>query len=168
MRGKGILRPPMTSSPPVDNSAASGDVVVVGSINVDFVVRAPSLPAPGETVTGGSFERHFGGKGANQAVAAARLGARVTLVGAVGDDELGDASLADLRGEGVDVSRVARLGGTTTGVALIVVESLPFSGWAAGGSLIFGGVVVLATLAFSVARLRMTPGSTLDKGRSAG
>ena len=62
---------------------------MVGSINVDLVVRLAHLPAPGETVTGGTFARHFGGKGANQAVAAARLGAAVTLVGAVGDDAFG-------------------------------------------------------------------------------
>ena len=83
------------------------DVIVVGSINVDLVVRA-SLPGAGETVSGGTFERHFGGKGANQAVAAARLGARATLVGAVGDDDAGRASLANLRAEHVDVAAVPR------------------------------------------------------------
>jgi ribokinase len=99
------------------------DVVVVGSINVDFMVRGSRLPGAGETVGGGTLARHFGGKGANQAVAAARLGARVALVGAVGDDELGAASLADLQAEGIDVARVARVRGTTTGVALIVVDA---------------------------------------------
>jgi len=99
------------------------DVVVVGSINVDFVVRTSKLPGAGETVSGGTFEQHFGGKGANQAVAAARLGARVALVGAVGDDEVGASSLVDLRTEGIDVERVARLPGTATGVALIVVDA---------------------------------------------
>ena len=74
-------------------------------------------------MTGGIFERYFGGKGANQAVAAARLGARVTMVGAVGDDEFGRASLADLRSEGVDVSGVRMLAGSTTGVAVIVVDA---------------------------------------------
>ena len=69
---------------------------MVGSINVDMVVSAARLPAPGETVLGGTFARHFGGKGANQAVAAARLGASVTFVGAVGSDEVGNESLADL------------------------------------------------------------------------
>jgi ribokinase len=98
------------------------DVVVVGSINVDFVVRGSRLPGAGETVSGGTFERHFGGKGANQAVAAARLGAHVALVGAVGDDELGAASLADLQVEGIDVDRVSRVRGMATGVALIVVD----------------------------------------------
>ena len=98
------------------------DVIVVGSINVDFVVRTARLPGPGETVTGGRFERHFGGKGANQAVAAARLGAGVALIGAVGDDALGLAALADLRAEGVDAAGVLRLRGQATGAALIVVD----------------------------------------------
>ena len=74
----------------------AGEVLVVGSINVDLVVRAPRLPAPGETVSGGTFARHHGGKGANQAVAAARAGATVTMIGAVGDDEFGQSALVDL------------------------------------------------------------------------
>jgi ribokinase len=98
-------------------------VVVVGSINADLVVSVPSLPGPGETVTGGRFARHGGGKGANQAVAAARLGADVALVGAVGDDEMGSAALAELAAEGIDVSAVARLAGEATGVALIMVDA---------------------------------------------
>jgi ribokinase len=81
------------------------------------------LPVAGQTVTGGVFERHFGGKGANQAVAAARLGARVAMVGAVGDDESGRASLAELGNEGVDVSGVRLSAGSATGVALIVVDA---------------------------------------------
>jgi ribokinase len=103
--------------------ARAADIVVVGSINVDFVVRTATLPRPGETVSRGTFERFFGGKGANQAVAAARLGARVTLVGAVGDDRLADDSLMDLAGEGIDASRVSRVRDMATGVALIVVDA---------------------------------------------
>jgi ribokinase len=99
------------------------EVLVVGSINVDFVVRVERLPRTGETVTGGSFARHHGGKGANQAVAAARLGAAVTFVGAVGEDEPGRSALADLRAEGIDVDGVALLAGTHTGVAFIVVDA---------------------------------------------
>lgn len=98
----------------------TGRVIVVGSVNVDLVVRAPRLPAPGETVTGGTFARSDGGKGGNQAVAAARLGARVSIVGAVGDDELGGQARAALAREGVDVSELATLPGAT-GVALVVV-----------------------------------------------
>jgi len=98
------------------------DVLIVGSINVDFVVRASVLPGAGETVTGGTFERHGGGKGANQAVAVARLGARVGLVGAVGADEAGTHSLEELTSEGVDVSRVVHMDDAATGIALIMVD----------------------------------------------
>jgi ribokinase len=97
-------------------------VVVVGSVNVDLVVSVARLPRAGETVAGGAFARHGGGKGANQAVAAARLGAQVAIVGAVGADELGDEALAELAGEGIDVDHVARLEGVPTGVAAIVVD----------------------------------------------
>ena len=69
-------------------------VVVVGSINVDLVVAVARLPAAGETVAGGRFAHHGGGKRANQAVAAARLGAAVSFVGAVGDDDMGDEAVA--------------------------------------------------------------------------
>src|SRR5919197_6775048 len=72
-----------------------GRVVVVGSVNADLVVAVDRLPGPGETVAGGRFARHGGGKGANQAVAAARLGARVTMIGAIGADELGDAAVRE-------------------------------------------------------------------------
>ena len=97
-------------------------VVVVGSINVDLVVTADRLPRPGETVLGGRYARHFGGKGANQAVAAARAGATVLMVGAVGDDRFGDESLQALTDEGVDVSRVRRVD-LPTGVAIIAVAT---------------------------------------------
>ncbi len=97
-------------------------VVVVGAINVDLVVVAPRLPGPGETVVGGGLQTFGGGKGANAAVAAARVGARVRLIGAVGDDDTGAAALADLAAEGIDVSGVAVLPAESTGVALIVVD----------------------------------------------
>ena len=97
-------------------------VVVVGSVNVDMVVHAERLPGPGETVAGGRLERSGGGKGANQAVAAARAGAAVALIGAVGDDDLGAEALAALRAEHVDVDAVPQLAGVATGVALIVVN----------------------------------------------
>jgi ribokinase len=102
------------SDPPV--------VIVVGAINVDLVVVAPRLPGPGETVVGGGLQTFGGGKGANAAVAAARAGAKVRLIGAVGDDQTGATALADLRNEGVDVGDVAVLAGEPTGVALIVVD----------------------------------------------
>jgi ribokinase len=97
-------------------------VLVVGSINVDITVHADRLPGPGETVAGGRLERAGGGKGANQAVAAARAGGAVSLVGAVGDDDLGTDALEALRSEGIDVTAVLRLDGVATGVALIVVD----------------------------------------------
>lgn len=93
---------------------------MIGSINVDLVVFVPHLPTPGETVLGSGFERHFGGKGANQAVAAARAGAGVSMIGAVGRDANGDESLDQLVREGVDVARVRRVE-EPTGVALITV-----------------------------------------------
>src|SRR4051794_8476148 len=99
-----------------------GSVVVVGSINVDVVVTLDRLPAPGETVIGGRFARHGGGKGANQAVAAARAGADVRFVGAVGADDFGADAVAELAREGIDVSGIARLEDEATGVALIAVD----------------------------------------------
>lgn len=103
-------------------SDSNGRVFVVGSINVDVVVRVPRLPAPGETIAGGELERHGGGKGANQAVAAARAGARVHMIGAVGDDDFGRAAIEELTDEGIDCSGVAVLGGAATGVAAITVD----------------------------------------------
>ncbi len=97
-------------------------VVVVGAINVDLVVAAPRLPGPGETVVGGGLQTYGGGKGANAAVAAARAGATVRLIGAVGADDTGTAALSELGREGVDISDVAVLAGESTGVALIVVD----------------------------------------------
>jgi ribokinase len=98
-------------------------VVVVGAINVDFVVAADRLPAPGETVVGSGLARHGGGKGANAAVAAARAGAAVRLIGAVGADDTATSALGDLREADVDVTGVAVLEDEATGVALIVVDS---------------------------------------------
>jgi ribokinase len=98
-------------------------VVVVGSVNADLVVSVAQLPRAGETVTGGTFARYGGGKGANQAVAAARAGARVAMVGAVGADDLGDEALRELAAEGIDVAAVARLDAVATGVAAIVVDA---------------------------------------------
>lgn len=100
-----------------------GVVAVVGSVNVDEVVRVEHLPREGETVSGGTFARHGGGKGANQAVAAARAGAATRMVGCVGEDPLGDGALAELRAAGVDVEHVARTSEAATGVALIVVDA---------------------------------------------
>jgi ribokinase len=99
----------------------AANVVVVGSVNVDMVFRVPSLPDPGETVTGGTFSRGPGGKGANAAVAAARLGARTWFAGLVGHDELGHQAREELEAAGVDVSLVGERP-SPTGVAGIVVD----------------------------------------------
>ena len=98
----------------------SGRVIVVGSVNVDLVVSVPRLPGPGETVVGRSFEVHDGGKGANQAAAAARLGAPTWLVGAVGPDDHGRRACTSLAAAGVNVERVATAT-SPTGVAAIMV-----------------------------------------------
>src|SRR6188508_3486279 len=94
-------------------------IVVVGSVNLDLVVRVARLPEPGETVGGGTFARVPGGKGANQAVACARLGAEVTMIGAVGSDPLADDALAGLRDAGVRLDVVES--DAPTGIALILV-----------------------------------------------
>jgi ribokinase len=101
--------------------AMSASVCVVGSVNVDLVVRAERLPRPGETVLGGRFEVHDGGKGANQAVAGARAGAAVAMIGAVGADDHGRRALAALEAEGIDTGGMRRLDDQPTGVALISV-----------------------------------------------
>jgi ribokinase len=100
----------------------TGSVVVIGAINVDLVVSGAPLPAPGETVTGGVFAQHHGGKGGNQAVAAARAlgGHGVVMIGAVGNDSFGHDALDALRAEGVATS-VSMRPGVPTGVALICV-----------------------------------------------
>ena len=97
-------------------------VLVIGSSNTDLVCRATRIPAPGETIAGRSFATFAGGKGANQAVAAARAGAAVTFVGAHGGDDFGPARRADLAAEGIDVSHMRRVAGVSSGVASIVVD----------------------------------------------
>jgi ribokinase len=98
------------------------DIVVVGSLNMDLVVRVGSLPAAGETVAGGDLQTIPGGKGANQAVAAARLGAQVAMIGRVGADAFGERLRGSLRDAGVDVSPIAMDPSTVTGTAVIEVS----------------------------------------------
>ncbi len=98
-------------------------ITVVGSVNLDFVASAAKLPAPGETVTGATLARHPGGKGANQVLAARRLGADVALVGRVGADAMADEALALLKRDGVDLSGCVADAGAATGVALIAVSA---------------------------------------------
>ncbi|MBN3783825.1 ribokinase, partial [Burkholderia sp. Ac-20345] len=97
-------------------------IAVVGSVNIDLVTRAPRLPVPGETLLGTDFQTVHGGKGANQAVAAARLGASVAMIGCVGDDAFGARLHDALAAEGIDVAHLDRIGGTSTGVATITVD----------------------------------------------
>jgi ribokinase len=97
-------------------------VIVVGSLNIDHVVHAPRHPEIGETILGSDFRTFFGGKGANQAVAASRCGASVAIVGRVGADALGDAILQNLHAEGIDLAYVQRDSEAATGVAQIVVD----------------------------------------------
>jgi ribokinase len=98
-------------------------IVVVGSSNTDMVVKAARIPAPGETVLGGAFVMAPGGKGANQAVAAARLGAEVSLVARLGTDSLGDEAVAGYVRDGILTDLVIRDPDRPTGVALIIVDA---------------------------------------------
>ncbi len=96
-------------------------ILVVGSINMDLVVRVPHAPAPGETVLGGDFETFPGGKGANQAVAASRMGAEVTMVGRVGNDDFGNTLIQGLVDNNVKTTHVVKDHEAASGVALIAV-----------------------------------------------
>ena len=98
-------------------------IVVVGSSNTDMIIKADRIPAPGETVVGGSFATAPGGKGANQAVAAARAGGDVVFVARVGDDMLGKQAIDGYVKEGIDVSLIQKDPKLATGVALIMVDS---------------------------------------------
>jgi ribokinase len=105
-------------------SSANGQsprVLVVGSINMDLVVRSPRLPRPGETITGHDLREIPGGKGANQAVAAARLGAQVRMIGRVGDDAFGTRLRESLSRHGVDTTHVVHTPGCGSGVAVVAV-----------------------------------------------
>jgi ribokinase len=99
------------------------DIVVVGSLNADLVTRIERFPGPGETVAGRDFQVHPGGKGANQAVAAARLRGRVHMVGRTGRDAHGDLLIESLRRSGVDVEPVVRDESAPTGLALITIDA---------------------------------------------
>lgn len=111
------------STSAAENSHRPPRVCVVGSVNMDLVVRAPRIPTPGESIMGRSFETFPGGKGANQAVAAARLGASVVLLGCIGNEAHGHQIAQTLHHEGIDLSRMLqRRDKTPTGVALITVD----------------------------------------------
>jgi ribokinase len=107
---------------PDEGETSLGRVLVAGAINTDLVGSVERTPAAGETVTGRSFDIFGGGKGANQAVAARRSGAAVSLVGAVGDDDFGTQREAELLAEGIDIRSVVRRDNASSGVALILVD----------------------------------------------
>jgi ribokinase len=112
----------MSAAERADQVLGGAAVAVVASLNVDHIVRAPRIPVPGETLMGSSAHRELGGKGGNQAVAAARLGAAVAAIGCVGMDEDGDEYLAALQAEDIDVSAVSRVADVPTGRAAITVD----------------------------------------------
>lgn len=99
------------------------EITIVGSFVTDLMSRSPRLPCPGETVMGGPFSMGPGGKGANQAVAAARLGAKVNILVSLGTDEFGDLAFANLAQEGISLEYIKRANGVPTGTALIIVDS---------------------------------------------
>jgi ribokinase len=111
----------MSGADPERSAGRPPSICVVGSVNLDLVVRCSSLPRPGETLGGATFERVPGGKGANQAVACARLGAEVRMVAAVGRDPFADEALAGLRAAGVELD--LQVVDAPTGVALITVDA---------------------------------------------
>ncbi|RDW18105.1 ribokinase [Oceanobacillus arenosus] len=97
-------------------------VCVIGSLNMDLTMTTKKMPKQGETVIGEHFETYPGGKGANQAVAAARLGANVTMIGAVGTDAFGDSLLKSLSQEGINVEGISKISDVATGVASIIMS----------------------------------------------
>jgi ribokinase len=104
------------------NSSKPGRILVVGSLNMDMVVRVHHHPQAGETVVGDKFSHYPGGKGANQAVAAARLGGTVGMIGKVGTDRFGDELIRSVAGDGVDAGLILRDDTSPTGVAMITVD----------------------------------------------
>ena len=137
-------------------------VIVVGSVNVDLVATVDHLPAPGETVTGGRFAQHHGGKGGNQAVAAARLAAETWFVGAVGADAFGEEARAALSAEGVDVTELLTLPEQATGVALLLVDGSGENSIAVAGGA--NAALEPAHVAAAFDRLRPTTGDVVLVG----
>jgi ribokinase len=112
----------VAQAPVIGHRPGVSVIAVVGSVNLDLVARVPRLPAPGETLAATGLQRVPGGKGANQALAARRLGADVTMVAAVGDDPVADEALALLSRDGVRLDRLRHEAGAPTGHALITVD----------------------------------------------
>lgn len=104
------------------NAQDGPKILVIGSVNMDLVLRTATIPQPGQTVAGHSFATIPGGKGANQAVAAAKCGGRVSMIGRVGNDDFGQRLLLGLKGNGVDISPIMVSEGVNTGLAMITVD----------------------------------------------
>jgi ribokinase len=154
-------------------------VVVLGSINTDLVIRAPHLPRPGETLHGSDFAVIGGGKGANQATAAARLGAPVQFIGAVGADDFGTRRIAEMAAAGVDVAAIKRVADSPTGVALITVNArgentivvAAGANWRVTEGDISGTMLAMAAGGLLVAQLELpleTTAAGLARARAAG
>lgn len=101
----------------------AGNLVVLGSINADHILNLESFPTPGETVTGNQYQVAFGGKGANQAVAAGRSGANIAFIACTGDDDTGERVRKQLESDSIDIAPVSVVAGESTGVALIFVNA---------------------------------------------
>ncbi|EOV9549856.1 ribokinase [Cronobacter sakazakii] len=101
---------------------SAGQLIVLGSINADHILNLEAFPAPGETVTGSQYQVAFGGKGANQAVAAGRSGADIAFIACVGEDDIGERIRQQLSRDNIDVAPVSAVAGESTGVALIFVN----------------------------------------------
>lgn len=154
-------------------------VVVLGSINTDLVVRAPHFPRPGETLHGSDFAVVGGGKGANQATAAARLGAPVQFIGAVGADDFGTRRIEEMAAAGVDVTAIKRIADSPTGVALITVNAqgentiivVAGANWRVTAEDISGMMLAMAAGGVLVAQLELpleTTAAGLARAREAG
>jgi ribokinase len=115
---------PMSANASGPNQAgpAAPRIAVVGSLNMDLIVRTPRLPRPGETLSGGEFVTAHGGKGANQAVAAARQGGVVSMIGCVGTDDFGSRLTGALTEDGIDTAHVTKIEDVQTGVAFILLD----------------------------------------------
>ena len=100
----------------------AGNLVVLGSINADHILNLNSFPTPGETVTGSHYQVAFGGKGANQAVAAGRSGANIAFIACTGDDDIGESVRKQLAKDNIDIAPISVISGESTGVALIFVN----------------------------------------------
>jgi ribokinase len=150
--------------------------VVVGSLNLDIVVPVPRHPAPGETILGGDHFANAGGKGANQAAAAARLGQRVAMVGRVGEDDTGLRLVESLEQDGVDTRCVLGTGNAPTGIALITVDPSgensivvsPGANARLSAADVTSASSLLASARVTVLQLEVPLGATVEAARLAG